>query len=167
MTCLCLKFASDSSFQEKHPRFWVFLKKSCTKLMKILVSIQKSHPYSFGDKSVLTPVIDFCLNKITDPGPDVLSFEQFLIQCMSMVKTVLECKEYKPNLTGRVMGENGVTFEQMKENMSNLVAGVLTSLLPSERVVILCNVLIRRYGIFICDLSVFICCSGPTYQMCE
>ena len=85
---------------------------------------------------------------IVDPRPELISFEQFLIQCMSMVKTILECKEYKPNLTGRVMGENGVTFEKMKENMSSLVAGVVSSLLPSDRVVILCNVLIRRYMSF-------------------
>ncbi|XP_074350982.1 uncharacterized protein LOC141690197 isoform X2 [Apium graveolens] len=134
-----------SSFREKHPMFWEFLKKSCTKLMKILVAIQKCHPYSFGDKCVLPLVIDCCLNTITDPGTELMSFEQYTIQCMSMVKTILECKEYKPNLTGRVMGENGVTFEKMKENMSSHVAGVISSLLPSDRVVILCNILIRRY----------------------
>ncbi|KAL0309991.1 UNVERIFIED_CONTAM: Importin beta-like protein [Sesamum radiatum] len=94
-----------SSFQEKHSKFWDFLKKACTKLMKILIAIQQRHPYSFGDQSVLWPVVDFCLNKITDPEPDVLSFEEFLIQ----------------------------------------FAGVLASLLPSERVVLLCNILIRRY----------------------
>lgn len=139
---------ADSIFQEKHPKFWDFLKNSCTKLIKILITIQKCHPYSFGDKSVLPVVTDFCLNTIIDPRSELLSFEQFLIQCMSMVKTILECKEYKPNLTGRVMGENGVTFEKMKENMSSLVAGVVSSLLPSERVVVLCNILIRRYRQF-------------------
>ncbi|KAL2509971.1 ARM repeat superfamily protein [Forsythia ovata] len=134
-----------SSFREKHPKFWDFLKKACTKLMKILIAIQCRHPYSFGDKNVCVPVIDFCLNKITNPEPDILSFEEFQIQCMSMVKSVLECKEYKPRLTGRVMDDNGITVEQMKKNVSTAVAGVLVSLLPSERVVLLCNVLIRRY----------------------
>nr|XP_017243835.1 PREDICTED: importin-11-like isoform X2 [Daucus carota subsp. sativus] len=133
------------SFREKHLRFWDFLKKACTKLMKILVTIQKCHPYSFGDKCVLPLVIDFTLNTITDPGPELMSFEKYIIQCMSMVKTILECKEYKLNLTGRVMGENGVTFEKIKESMSSHVAGVISSLLPSDRVVILCNILIRRY----------------------
>lgn len=113
--------------------------------MKILVTIQKCHPYSFGDKCVLPLVIDFTLNTITDPGPELMSFEEYIIQCMSMVKTILECKEYKLNLTGRVMGENGVTFEKIKESMSSHVAGVISSLLPSDRVVILCNILIRRY----------------------
>ncbi|KAK4418909.1 Importin beta-like protein [Sesamum alatum] len=134
-----------SSFQEKHSKFWDFLRKACTKLMKILIAIQQRHPYSFGDQSVLWPVVDFCLNKITDPEPDVLSFEEFLIQCMSMMKSVLECREYKPFLTGRVMDDNRVTLQEMKKNVSSAVAGVLASLLPSERVVLLCNILIRRY----------------------
>lgn len=88
--------------------------------------------------------MDFCLNKILDPGPDVFSFEKFLIQCMSLVKTILECKEYKPSLTGRVLNETGVTFEHIKKNNSNSVAGVLVSLLPADRVILLCNMLIKR-----------------------
>ncbi|GFY82389.1 ARM repeat superfamily protein [Actinidia rufa] len=134
-----------STFWVRQPKFWDFLKGACTKLMKVLVAVQSRHPYSFGDKSVLSPVMDFCLIKITDPGPDIMSFEQFLIQCMKLVKCVLECKEYKPSMTGRVTDESGVSFEQMKKNVSSAVAGVVTSLLPSERVVFLCNVLIRRY----------------------
>ncbi|XP_057512772.1 uncharacterized protein LOC130794820 isoform X2 [Actinidia eriantha] len=134
-----------STFRVQQPKFWDFLKGACTKLMKVLVAVQSRHPYSFGDKSVLSPVMDFCLIKITDPGPDIMSFEQFLIQCMKLVKCVLECKEYKPSMTGRVTDESGVTFEQMKKNVSSAVAGVVTSLLPSDRVVFLCNVLIRRY----------------------
>ncbi|KAK6120243.1 hypothetical protein DH2020_045934 [Rehmannia glutinosa] len=138
-------FPYYSSFQEKHPKFWDFLKKACTKLMKILIATQQRHPYSFGDQSVLWHVVDFCLNKITNPEPDILSFEEFMIQCMSMMKAVLECKEYKPSFTGRVMGDNRVTLQEMKKNVSSSVAGVLASLLPSDRVVLLCNILIRRY----------------------
>ncbi|GFQ04997.1 importin-11 [Phtheirospermum japonicum] len=134
-----------SSFQETHPKFWDFLKKACTKLMKILIATQHRHPYSFGDQSVLWHVVDFCLNKITNPEPDILSFEEFLIQCMSMMKSILECKEYKPTFTGRVMDDNRVTLQEMKKNVSSAVAGVLASLLPSDRVVLLCNILIRRY----------------------
>ncbi|XP_040867638.1 importin-11 isoform X3 [Glycine max] len=134
-----------SSFQKQYPKFWDFVKRACTKLMKILVAFQGRHPYSFGDKFVLSSVLDFCLNRITDPEPYLLSFEQFLIQCMVMIKNILECKEYKPSLTGRVMDENGVTLELMKKNISSAVGGVLTSLLPTERIVHLCNVLISRY----------------------
>ncbi|CAA2966782.1 importin-11 isoform X1 [Olea europaea subsp. europaea] len=134
-----------SSFREKHPKFLEFLKKACTKLMKILIAVQCRHPYSFGDRNVCGPVIDFCLNKITNPESDISLFEEFQIQCMIMVKSVLECKEYKLCSTGRVMDDNGPTLDQMKKNISTAVSGVLASLLPSERVVFLCNVLIRRY----------------------
>lgn len=137
-------FITDSSFQKGHPKFWDFIKRACTKLMKVLIAIQGRHPYSFSDKSVLPTVVDFCLKKITDPEPDVLLFEQFLIQCMIMIKCVLECKEYKPSVTGRVMDENAVTLEQMKKNISGAVGGVLTSLMTSERIVFLCNILVRR-----------------------
>lgn len=143
----CLFFyalLADSTFQKGHTKFWDFIKRACTKLMKVLIVIQETHPFSFSDKSVLPLVMVFCLNKITDPEPEILSFEQFLIQCMVMVKSVLECKEYKRSLTGRVMEENGVTLEQMKRNISNAVNGVLTSLMPSDRILLLCNVLIRR-----------------------
>lgn len=133
------------SSQEKELKIRNFLQRACIKLTQILVAIQQRHPYSFGNNSVLPPVMDFCLNKILDPGPDVFSFEQFLIQCMSMVKNILECKEYKPSLTGRVLNETGVTFEQIKKSNSNAVAGVLASLLPADRVILLCNILIKRY----------------------
>ncbi|KAH0739579.1 hypothetical protein KY290_038284 [Solanum tuberosum] len=134
-----------SSIQDHQPKFWDLLKRACTKLMKILVAIQQRHPYSFGDKCVLPLIMEFCLSKILDPEPHIMSFEQFMIQCMVMVKTILESKEYKKNLTGRVVDENRVTFEQMKQNISSTVAGLLTSLLPTDRIVLLCNVLIRRY----------------------
>lgn len=141
---ICLESHADSSFQNRDPKFWEFVKKACVKLMKVLSAIQSRHPYSFGDKCVLPVVVDFCLNKITDPEQPSLPFEEFFIQCMVMVKSVLECKEYKPVLTGRVMDENGVTFEQRKKNASNTVSGIVSSLLPNERIVLLCNILVRR-----------------------
>ncbi|KAJ8550734.1 hypothetical protein K7X08_000104 [Anisodus acutangulus] len=134
-----------SSFRDHQPKFWDLLKRDCTKLMKILVAIQQRHPYSFGDKCVLPLIMEFCLSKILDPEPHIMSFEQFMIQCMVMVKTILEGKEYKTSLAGRVVDENRVTFEQMKQNISSTVGGLLTSLLPTDRVVLLCNVLVRRY----------------------
>jgi hypothetical protein len=112
--------------------------------MKVLGAIQSRHPFSFGDKCALPVVVDFCLNKITDPEQALLPFEDFFIQCMVMVKSVLECKEYKPSRTGRVMDDNGDTFEQRKKNASNTVGGIVSSLLPNERIVLLCNVLVRR-----------------------
>nr|GMC81797.1 importin-11 isoform X1 [Ipomoea batatas] len=143
-----------SSFQEQHPKFLNFVKQACTKLMKILVAVQQRHPYSFGDKCVLQPIIDSCVKTIVDPDPHIMSFEQFLIQCMIMLKTVLECKEYKATLTGRVVDENGSTFEQMKKNISSSVSRLLASLFYHDRVILLCNVLIRRYFVLTAsDLS--------------
>lgn len=135
---------ADSSFHNGYPKFWDFVKRACTKLMKVLISIQGRHPYSFGDNCVLPPLMEFCLSNITDPKSEVVSFEDFLIQCMIMVKSTLECKEYKPSLTGRVMDESRVSLEQMKKEISNAVGNLLASLMPSERIVLLCNVLIRR-----------------------
>lgn len=140
-TCLD---SPDASFGEGQSKFRDITARACIKLMKMLANIQGRHPFSFGDKSVLPPVMDFCLNKIINPEPEIMPFEQFLIQCMVMVKSVLECKEYKPSLTGRVIDDTGLTLEQMKKNISNVVGDILSSLLPDERVVLLCNVLIRR-----------------------
>ena len=92
--------------------------------MKVLVALQCRHPYSFGDKSVLPAIMDFCLNKIINPEPALVSFEEFLIQCMVLVKSMLECKEYKPKLTGRVINESGDSLEQRKKNISTLTADV-------------------------------------------
>ncbi|KAG9453520.1 hypothetical protein H6P81_006424 [Aristolochia fimbriata] len=136
------------SFHEAHPKLSEFILRACVKLMKILVIIQSRHPYSFGDKTVLPPVLEFCLNKIMNPEPEIIPFEQFLIQCMVMVKSVLECKEYKSSPIGRVVNDNGLTVENMKRNISNAVADILASLLPNERVILLCNILIRRYFVF-------------------
>jgi len=113
-------------------------------MMKVLTALQGRHPYSFGDKSVLFPVVDFCLHKITNPEAELMSFEQFLIDCMVLVKSTMECKEYSPTLTGRVVDESAVTLEERKKNISSAVAGVLASLFPNDRVLLLCNVLIRR-----------------------
>lgn len=134
-----------SSFNERHPKFWDFIRKACTKMMKVLTAFQGRHPYSFGDKSVLFPVVDFCLHKITNPEAELMSFEQFLIECMVLVKSTMECKEYSPTLTGRVVDESAVTLEERKKNISSAVAGVLASVFPNDRVLLLCNVLIRRY----------------------
>ncbi|KAL9230690.1 hypothetical protein vseg_006007 [Gypsophila vaccaria] len=134
-----------SSFHERHPNLWDFIKRACTKMIKVLIAFQGRHPYSFGDKCVLAPVMDFCLNIITNPEAELISFEQFIIQCMVLVKSTLECKEYSPSVTGRVADENALTLEERKKKMSSTIAGNLASLFPNDRVVLLCNVLIRRY----------------------
>ncbi|XP_072975414.1 uncharacterized protein [Typha angustifolia] len=139
-----------SSFREKQVKLWDFTKRACTKLMKVIVSLQGKHPYSFGHQSVLPPVMDFCLNMMTNPEQVVTPFEQLLIQCMVLVKSILECKEYKRSLTGRVISESGqsLSLEQRKKNFSAAVSDMLKVILPSDRAILLCNILIRRYFIY-------------------
>ncbi|KAH7677914.1 Importin-beta N-terminal domain-containing protein [Dioscorea alata] len=136
------------TFLEGQQKLWDFTRRSCVKLMKILISIQLRHPYSFGDKLVLPAVLDFCLNKITNLEPTTLSFEQFLIQCMVLVKSILQCKEYRPQLTGCVINESGESLEQRKRNSTMAVIDILTTVLPSERVMFLCNILVRRFFVY-------------------
>lgn len=139
--CLC---ALGISFREGQPEFWNFTKRACIKLMKVLAAFQSRHPYSFGDDTVLPAILDFCLNKIINPEQAVPSFDEFLIRCMVLIKSILECKEYKPSLTGRVINESGDSLERRKRRISTAVVDMLAAVLPNERVVLLCNILIRR-----------------------
>ena len=59
------------------------------------------------------------------------------------------CKKYKPSLSGRVMDENQITQANKEKEKSIFFGGVLTSLLPNEQIVILCNVLIRKNFVLI------------------
>lgn len=145
---LIITFIPDPAFRERQLQLCDFTKRSCSKLVKTLVVLQARHPYSFGDQTVLPAIIDFSLNMITNPDATIVSFEQFLIQCMVLVKSILECKEYKPSLTGRVINESAasLSLEQRKKNISTAVSDMIKTILPSDRVILLCNVLIRRYS---------------------
>jgi hypothetical protein len=97
---------------------------------------------------VLPTIVDFCLNIITNPDQAVPVFEELLIECMVLVKSVLECKEYRQTLTGRVVDQNGgtLTLEDQKKTISAAVNDMMKTVLPNDRVVLLCNILIRRYS---------------------
>ncbi|KAJ1292538.1 hypothetical protein BS78_02G399200 [Paspalum vaginatum] len=135
------------SFKDKQAKLWDFTKRACTKLMKVLVTLQGRHPYSFVHQTVLPATVDFCLNMITNPEQTGTSFEEFLIQSMVLVKSVLECKEYRPSPTGRVINESTQTLnlEQRKKNCAAMASDMLKVVLPGDRVVLLCNILVRRY----------------------
>ncbi|GJN10596.1 hypothetical protein PR202_ga28703 [Eleusine coracana subsp. coracana] len=138
------------SFRDKQAKLWDFTKRACTKLMKVLVTLQGRHPYSFIHETVLPATVDFCLNMITNSEQSGTSFEEFLIQSMVLVKSVLECKEYRPSPTGRVINENTqpLSLEQRKKNFAAVANDMLKAVLPGDRVVLLCNILIRRYFIY-------------------
>jgi hypothetical protein len=95
---------------------------------------------------VLLAAVDFCLNMITNPGQAVTSFEEFLIQSMVLVKSVLECKEYIPSPTGHVVNENAqpLSLDERKKNFAAVASDMLKVVLSGDRVVLLCNILIRR-----------------------
>uniref|UniRef100_A0A0E0EGH5 Importin N-terminal domain-containing protein n=1 Tax=Oryza meridionalis TaxID=40149 RepID=A0A0E0EGH5_9ORYZ len=155
---LCLKIIrqlifsgyANSSYKDKQAKLWDFAKRACTKLMKVLVTLQGRHPYSFVHQAVLPAIVDFCLNMITNPEQGGASFEEFLIQSMVFVKSVLECKEYKPSSTGRVINESSqpLSLEQRKKNFGAVASDMLKIVLPGDRVMLLCNILIRRYFIY-------------------
>uniref|UniRef100_A0A0E0QD39 Importin N-terminal domain-containing protein n=1 Tax=Oryza rufipogon TaxID=4529 RepID=A0A0E0QD39_ORYRU len=155
---LCLKIIrqlifsgyANSSYKDKQAKLWDFAKRACTKLMKVLVTLQGRHPYSFVHQAVLPAIVDFCLNMITNPEQGGASFEEFLIQSMVFVKSVLECKEYKPSPTGRVINESSqpLSLEQRKKNFGAVASDMLKIVLPGDRVMLLCNILIRRYFIY-------------------
>uniref|UniRef100_K3ZQD4 Importin N-terminal domain-containing protein n=1 Tax=Setaria italica TaxID=4555 RepID=K3ZQD4_SETIT len=138
------------SFKDKQAKLWDFAKRSCIKLMKVLVTLQGRHPYSFVHETVLPATVDFCLNMITNSEQAGTSFEEFLIQSMVLVKSVLECKEYRPSPTGRVINENAqpLSLEQRKKNFAAVASDMLKVVLPGDRVVLLCNILVRRYFIY-------------------
>ncbi|KAJ4793099.1 Importin-11 [Rhynchospora pubera] len=138
------------SFRDRHAKLWEFTKRACIKLTKVLIVIQNRHPYSFGHQTVLPTIVDFCLNIITNPDQAGLAFEEFLIECMILVKSVLECKEYRQTLTGRVIDQNGgtLTLEDRKKTISAAVNDMMKTILPNDRVVLLCNILIRRHFMY-------------------
>ncbi|KAL6657254.1 hypothetical protein ACP70R_005034 [Stipagrostis hirtigluma subsp. patula] len=147
------------SFKDKHAKLWDFSKRACTKLMKVLVTLQGRHPYSFVHQTVLPATVDFCLSVITNPEQAGTSFEEFLIQSMVLVKSVLECKEYRPSPTGRVINDNTqhLSLEQRKKNFAAVASDMLKVVLPGDRVVLLCNILIRSIWwppYFICIAAV-------------
>lgn len=115
--------------------------------MKVLITLQDKHPFSFAHESVLPAVVDFCLTMITNPEQADTSFEEFPIQCMVLVKLILDCGEYKPSRTGHVISESSqpVSLDQMKSSLSAAASGMLMSVLPADRIVLLCNILIKRY----------------------
>ncbi|KAG0500826.1 hypothetical protein HPP92_000898 [Vanilla planifolia] len=132
-----------SSFMEGQPKFWDFTKRVCIKLMKVLVAFQSRHPYSFGDENVLPVILDFCLNKIINPEQELAPFDEFRIQCMVLIKSILECKEYKPSPTGRVINGSEDSLENRKKGISTAVVDMIKAVFPSERVILLCNIFVQ------------------------
>lgn len=135
-----------SVFEHVHDELCGFAEKACLKLMKVLVSIQITHPFSFSDQTILTPILEFCYRTITDPDAYVCSFDRFLIHCMIFVKTVLQCTEYRLSNHEHLVGAIA-RMEELKISFSQQAQTILENFMNSERIVLLCKSLIQRYFI--------------------
>jgi hypothetical protein len=130
----------------KHGRILhTFLNKACLRLMKILIEVQSTHPYSFSNRDVLPPVLDFCYLQITESTEESEPFETFVIKCMFFLQSIIQCVSYRPSKSGRVVGQSTPTLEEAKGNLARQADAILMSLLDNRRLVLLCEVLVRRY----------------------
>lgn len=140
------KFAFVAGTALKHGQvLHAFVDKACLKLMKIFVEVQSTHPYSFSNRVVLPSVLGFCYIQITEVKEDNVPFEPFLIKCMIFVQSVIQCGAYRPNKTGRVVGQSTTTMEETKANLARQAEEIVMSLLNKQRLVVLCEILVRRY----------------------
>ena len=121
-----------------------FVDKACLRLMKIFIEVQSIHPYSFSNRTVLPPVLEFCYIQITEPVEENVPFETFFIKCMIFLQSVIQCVAYRPNKSGRVVGQS-TTLEEAKGNLARQAEEIVMSLLDKQRLVVLCEILVRRY----------------------
>jgi hypothetical protein len=121
-----------------------FVEKACLRLMKILVEVQSTHPYSFSNLAVLPPVLEFCYAQIAEPKERSVVFEPFLIKCTIFVRSVIQCVAYRPNKAGRVVGQTTPTMEETKGTLARQAEEILLVLLGNQRLVLLCGILVRR-----------------------
>ncbi|CAK9199162.1 unnamed protein product [Sphagnum jensenii] len=122
-----------------------FVEKACLRLMKILVEVQSTHPYSFSNLAVLPPVLEFCYAQIAEPKERRVIFEPFLIKCTIFVRSVIQCVAYRPNKAGRVVGQTTPTMEETKGTLARQAEEILLVLLGNQRLVLLCGILVRSY----------------------
>ncbi|KAJ7540520.1 hypothetical protein O6H91_10G020100 [Diphasiastrum complanatum] len=133
-----------AALQQLHP-LQAFVKKACMKLMKTLVEIQTAHPHSFSDKTILPVLLEFCCTTITEPKQETISFEHFLIECMIFIQNIIQCVEYRPSKTGRVLGQLTPTMEEAKANLARRAQEIISTILENKRLLVLCQILVQRY----------------------
>ncbi|CAM6098378.1 unnamed protein product [Calypogeia fissa] len=133
------------------PAIREFVEKACLRLMKTLVEVQGVHPYSFSNKSVLPLVLDFCYIQVTEQSGDSNMFEHFLIKCMLFIQSVIQCVAYRSIKSGRVVGQTTRSMEETKGNLAGQAEEILQSLLDKQRLVLLTEILVRRYFVLTSD----------------
>jgi hypothetical protein len=105
--------------------------------MKIFIEVQSAHPYSFRNRAVLPPVLEFCYIQITEPKDEIMPFETFLIKYMIFLQSVIQCIAYRPNKSGRVVRQSTPTLEEAKGNLARQAEETVMSLLDKQRLVVL------------------------------
>ncbi|BBN14841.1 importin-11 [Marchantia polymorpha subsp. ruderalis] len=128
-----------------------FVEKACLRLMKTLVEVQSTHPFSFSNKAVLPPVLDFCYVQVTEQSGGSTMFEHFLIKCMIFIQSVIQCASYRSHKAGRVVGASTPSLEEAKGNLAGQAEEILQSLLDKQRLVVLSEILVRRYFVLTGD----------------
>ncbi|KAL2621919.1 hypothetical protein R1flu_002124 [Riccia fluitans] len=128
-----------------------FVEKACLRLMKTLVEVQSTHPYSFSNKAVLPSVLEFCYIQVTERSAGASMFEHFLIKCMMFVQSVIQCPSYRSQKAGRVVGQSTPSLEEAKGNLAGQAEEILQSVLDKQRLVVLSEILVRRYFLLMAD----------------
>lgn len=134
------------ALQQQHATLQLFLEKSCIKLMKSLIDVQATHPYSFSKEELMWPALEFSFVQVTNgqKGGKQL-FEQFLIQCMILLQNILKCVAYKQVKVGRVVGSSTPTLQESKARLSEQAQQLCHRFFDNNRVIFLCDVLVQRY----------------------
>lgn len=120
------------------------LEKASLKVMKIVNDIQSTHPYSFGNKDVMLPALEFCYAQIMSGQAGASdTLEPFVIQCILLVQNTLKCTAYKFPKAGGVAGALP-TLEQRRGQIAEQCLQYCQYFFHEERVKELCGVLIQR-----------------------
>lgn len=99
----------------QHASIRSFLEKGCIKLLKAIIAIQETHPFTVGHKHILEGLLNFCSQHILDGRNGKNQFhDPLIIQCMTFLKNILNCLAYKQSGTGQVAGETELSTDAAK-----------------------------------------------------
>lgn len=118
--------------------------KACVKLLKTISDAQSTHPFTFSNKSLLLPVLDYCYKQVAESPSSESAPELALVQCMTILQNVLKCVAYREAPKGRILGENGVSHAELKGRLASQAQQEVQGFMSQEKLVHLCTLLIRR-----------------------
>lgn len=100
---------------------------------KVFLDLLENHPFSFIQ--FIKPSLELTLHYVFTPAGEGLLFQRLIVQCMNLMKCVLQCAEYKPC---KVVEETGTaeTLEAYRIKSEFFTNSVLVGV---------CNKLISHY----------------------